>query len=190
MARLKKFYHDTVVPAMMEEFGYKSPMQVPRFLKITFNMGVGGAVANKKELEHAVDDLTRITGQKVVQTRARKSVASFKIRDGYPIGCKVTLRRDKMFEQLDRLVNIALPRVRDFRGLSPRSFDGQGNYNFGVKEQVIFPEIEYDKVDKVRGMDICISTTAKNDAEARSLLRAFGFPFRADVIKTAKRESK
>jgi large subunit ribosomal protein L5 len=176
--RLEKFYKDQVVPKMMERFGYANVMQVPRLSKITLNMGVGEAVGNKKILENAVAEMAKISGQKPVTTKARISVASFKIRDGWPIGCKVTLRRAKMFEFLDRLINISLPRVRDFRGVSGRSFDGRGNYNMGVKEQIIFPEIDFDQVDAIRGMDIAITTTAKTDAEAKALLEAFRFPFR------------
>lgn len=176
--RLEKFYKDEVVPKLMEKFGYTNPMQVPRLTKVTLNMGVGEAVGNKKVLESAVGDMTKIAGQKPITTLARKSVASFKIRDGWPIGCKVTLRRNRMYEFMDRLVNIALPRVRDFRGVSGRSFDGRGNFNFGVKEQIIFPEIDFDQVDALRGMDIAIGTTARTDAEARALLEAFSFPFR------------
>ena len=178
MARLKDFYKDTVVKSMTEQFGYKSPMQVPRIEKITLNMGVGEAVADKKVMEHAVGDMEKIAGQKAVVTKAKKSVASFKIRDGYPVGCKVTLRRERMYEFLDRLVTVAIPRIRDFRGISSKSFDGRGNYNMGVKEQIIFPEIEYDKIDALRGMNITITTTAKTDEEARALLSAFSFPFR------------
>jgi large subunit ribosomal protein L5 len=178
MTRLEKHYKDTVVPKLMERFGYKNPMQVPRLSKITLNMGVGEAVANKKVLENAIDDMTKIAGQKPIATKARMSVAAYKIRDGYPIGCKVTLRRARMFEFLDRLVNVALPRVRDFRGVSGRSFDGRGNFNFGIKEQIIFPEINFDQVDALRGMDIAITTTAKSDAEAKALLESFSFPFR------------
>ena len=178
MTRLEKHYKDTVVPKLMERFGYKNPMQVPRLSKITLNMGVGEAVANKKVLENAIDDMTKIAGQKPIATKARKSVAAYKIRDGYPIGCKVTLRRTRMFEFLDRLVNVALPRVRDFRGVSGRAFDGRGNFNFGIKEQIIFPEINFDQVDALRGMDIAITTTAKTDAEAKALLESFSFPFR------------
>jgi large subunit ribosomal protein L5 len=176
--RLEKFYKDEVVPALTKKFGYSNPMEVPRLTKITINMGVGEAATNKKILENAVADLTKIAGQKPIVTKSRVSVASFKIRDGWPIGCKVTLRRAQMFEFLDRLVNVALPRVRDFRGVSGRSFDGRGNYNMGVKEQIIFPEIDFDAVDAVRGMDIAITTTAKTDAEAKALLEAFRFPFR------------
>ena len=176
--RLEQFYKDEVVPKLMERFGYTNPMQVPRLEKITLNMGVGEAATNKKILENAVADMGKIAGQKPIVTKSRVSVASFKIRDGWPIGCKVTLRRSKMYEFLDRLVNVSLPRVRDFRGVSGRSFDGRGNYNMGVKEQIIFPEIDYDQVDALRGMDIAITTTAKSDAEARALLEAFRFPFR------------
>ena len=177
-ARLDSFYRETVVPNLIKKFNYSNPMQVPRLVKITLNMGVGEAVGNKKILENAVDDMTKIAGQKPITTLAKKSIATFKIRDGWPIGCKVTLRRGRMFEFLDRLVNVALPRVRDFRGLSGRAFDGRGNYNFGVKEQIIFPEIDFDQVDALRGMDICFTTTAKTDQEAKALLEAFGFPFR------------
>ena len=176
--RLEQFYKDEVVPKLMKQFGYTNPMQVPKVVKITLNMGVGEAAANKKVLENAVADMAKISGQKPVVTKARVSVASFKIRDGWPIGCKTTLRRAKMFEFLDRLVNISLPRVRDFRGVSGRAFDGRGNYNMGVKEQIIFPEIDFDAVDAIRGMDIAITTTAKTDAEAKALLKAFRFPFR------------
>jgi large subunit ribosomal protein L5 len=176
--RLEKFYKDEVVPALTKKFGYTNPMEVPRLSKVTINMGVGEAATNKKILENAVADLTKIAGQKPIVTKSRVSVASFKIRDGWPIGCKVTLRRAHMFEFLDRLVNVSLPRVRDFRGVSGRSFDGRGNYNMGVKEQIIFPEIDFDAVDAVRGMDIAITTTAKTDAEAKALLEAFRFPFR------------
>jgi large subunit ribosomal protein L5 len=178
--RLKVFYKDNVVPALMKQFSYETVMQVPRVTKITLNMGVGEAVADKKILENAVGDMQKIAGQKPVITKSRKSVAGFKIRDGYPIGTMVTLRNRRMYEFLDRLVTIALPRVRDFRGLSPRAFDGRGNYNMGIKEQIIFPEIEYDKVDAVRGMNISITTTAKSDEEAKALLAAFRFPFRTE----------
>ncbi|MCF8157886.1 MAG: 50S ribosomal protein L5 [Burkholderiaceae bacterium] len=178
MARLKDFYKDTVVKSMTEQFGYKSPMQVPRIEKITLNMGVGEAVADKKVMENAVGDMEKIAGQKAIVTKAKKSVAAFKIRDDYPVGCKVTLRRERMYEFLDRLVTVAIPRIRDFRGISAKSFDGRGNYNMGVKEQIIFPEIEYDKIDALRGMNITITTTAKTDEEARALLTAFSFPFR------------
>jgi len=176
--RLETIYKETVVPKLMEQFGYDNIMQVPRVAKITLNMGVGEAVGNKKILENAVADMTKIAGQKPITTNARVSVASFKIRDGWPIGCKVTLRRAKMFEFLDRLINISLPRVRDFRGVSGRSFDGRGNYNMGIKEQIIFPEIDFDAVDAMRGMDIAITTTAKTNEEAKALLQAFNFPFR------------
>ena len=176
--RLEKFYKEEVVPSLTRKFGYANPMEVPKITKITINMGVGEAATNKKILENAVADLAKITGQKPITTKSRVSVASFKIRDGWPIGCKVTLRRAKMYEFLDRLVNVSLPRVRDFRGVSGRSFDGRGNYNMGVKEQIIFPEIDFDAVDAIRGMDIAITTTAKTDAEAKALLEAFKFPFR------------
>jgi len=178
MSRLQDFYKNTVAPALMKEFSFKSPMEVPRITKITLNMGVGEAVADKKVLEHAVSDLTKIAGQKPVVTLSRKSIAGFKIRDNYPIGCMVTLRGPRMFEFLDRLVTVALPRVRDFRGIQGKGFDGRGNYNMGVKEQIIFPEIEYDKIDTLRGMNISITTTAKNDSEAKALLTAFKFPFK------------
>lgn len=176
--RLEKFYKDEVVPQLIQKFGYKNPMEVPRLVKITLNMGVGEAATNKKILENAVADMTKIAGQKPIVTKSRVSVASFKIRDGWPIGAKTTLRRAKMYEFLDRLINISLPRVRDFRGVSGKSFDGRGNYNMGVKEQIIFPEIDFDQVDALRGMDIAITTTAKTDAEAKALLEAFRFPFR------------
>jgi len=178
MARLKEIYKKEVVPALIKQFGYKSTMQVPRLTKIVLNMGVGEAVADKKILENAVGDMTKLSGQKPVITKAKKSIAVWKIRTGYPIGCMVTLRQDRMYEFLDRLVSIALPRVRDFRGVSARSFDGRGNFNLGVKEQIIFPEIEYDKIDALRGMNIAIATTAKTDAEAKALLAAFKFPFK------------
>ncbi len=178
MARLQQFYKETVVAELTKKFGYKSVMEVPRITKITLNMGVGEAVADKKVLEHAVGDMQKIAGQKPVTTKARTSIAGFKIRDGYPIGCMVTLRGPRMFEFFDRLVTIALPRVRDFRGVAGKGFDGQGNYNMGVKEQIIFPEIEYDKIDALRGMNISITTTAKTDAEAKALLAAFKFPFK------------
>jgi len=178
MARLQQFYKDTVVPGLREQFGYKSVMEVPRITKITLNMGVGEAVGDKKVLEFAVGDMTKIAGQKPVITKAKKSIAGFKIRDGYPIGCMVTLRGPRMYEFLDRLVTIALPRVRDFRGIASKGFDGRGNYNLGVKEQIIFPEIEYDKIDVLRGMNISITTTAKTDKEAKALLGAFRFPFK------------
>jgi len=178
MTRLEKHYKEKVVPKLMERFGYTNPMQVPKIEKITLNMGVGEAVGNKKILENAVDDMAKIAGQKPITTLAKKSIATFKIRDGWPIGAKVTLRRTKMYEFLDRLVNIALPRVRDFRGVSGRAFDGRGNFNFGIKEQIIFPEINFDQVDALRGMDIAITTSAKTDAEAKALLEGFNFPFR------------
>ena len=178
MARLRETYRDTIVPAMMEEHGYKSVMEVPRIEKITLNMGLDEAVGDKKVLDSAVADMTAIGGQKPVVTVARKSIAGFKIRDGYPIGAKVTLRRERMYEFLDRLVSVSLPRVRDFRGIPSRSFDGRGNYSLGIKEQIIFPEIDYDKIDAMRGMDITITTSAKTDEEARSLLKKFNFPFR------------
>jgi large subunit ribosomal protein L5 len=178
MARMQDFYRDVVVAKLLKEFGYENVMQVPRITKITLNMGVGEAVADKKVLEHATSDMKAIAGQKPVITHARKSIAGFKIREEWPIGCKVTLRRDRMFEFLDRLISIAIPRIRDFRGLNPRSFDGRGNYSMGVREQIIFPEINYDKVDQLRGMDITISTTARTDEEGRALLRAFNFPLR------------
>ncbi len=178
MARLQEHYRKTVVPKLSEKFGYKNPMQVPRITKITLNMGVGETTADKKVIENAVADMTKIAGQKPVITKAKKSISTFKIRDGYPVGCKVTLRRHQMYEFLDRLINISLPRVRDFRGVSGRSFDGRGNYSMGVKEQIIFPEIEYDKIDALRGMDITITTTARTNEEARALLEAFSFPFR------------
>lgn len=178
MARLKKYYHDTVVKKLMGEGVYRNVMEVPRIEKITINMGVGEAVGDKKVMEHALADMQSIAGQKPVTTLARKSVASFKVRDGYPVGCKVTLRNERMYEFLDRLVSIAIPRIRDFRGLSPKAFDGRGNYNMGVKEQIIFPEISYEKIDTIRGMDICITTSAKNDESGRALLSAFNFPFK------------
>jgi large subunit ribosomal protein L5 len=177
-ARLGAFYRDTVVKDLTQKFGYKSVMQVPRISKIVLNMGVGEAVADKKIMDNAVADMTRIAGQKPLVTKSRKAIASFKIRENYPVGCKVTLRGSRMYDFLDRLVNVAMPRIRDFRGISARSFDGMGNYNMGVKEQIIFPEIEYDKIDAIRGMNITISTTAGTDDEARALLAAFKFPFR------------
>jgi large subunit ribosomal protein L5 len=178
MARFKQHYQDKVVPDLMKKFGYKSLMQVPRITKITLNMGVGEAVADKKVMDNAVGDLTKIAGQKPVVTKARKAIAGFKIREQLPIGCMVTLRGEHMYEFLDRFVTVALPRVRDFRGVSGRSFDGRGNYNIGVKEQIIFPEIEYDKVDAVRGLNISITTTAKSDEECKALLAGFRFPFK------------
>ena len=178
MSRLQDFYRESVVPALAKEFSYSNPMMVPRLTKITLNMGVGEAVGDKKKLEGAVGDMAKIAGQKPITTLAKNSIATFKIREGWPIGCKVTLRRHQMFEFLDRLINVSLPRVRDFRGLSGRAFDGRGNYNFGIKEQIIFPEIDFDQVDALRGMDIAVTTTAKSDKEAKALLAAFGFPFR------------
>ena len=178
MARLLEFYNTMVVPELTQKFGYKSRMEVPRITKVTLNMGVGEAVADKKVLENAIGDLVKIAGQKPVSTKARKSIAGFKIRTGYPIGCMVTLRGPRMFEFIDRLVTVALPRVRDFRGISGKGFDGRGNYNMGLKEQIIFPEIEYDRIDALRGMNISVTTTAKTDEEARALLGAFKFPFR------------
>ncbi|HZX22247.1 MAG TPA: 50S ribosomal protein L5 [Woeseiaceae bacterium] len=178
MSRLQEYYRDTVVPQLQERLGIANPMRVPKITKITINMGVGEAVGDKKILDNAVADMTRIAGQKPVVTKARKSVAGFKIREDFPIGAKVTLRRERMYEFLDRLVNIAIPRVRDFRGLNPRSFDTQGNYSMGVREQIIFPEIEYDQIDEIRGMDITITTTATNPEEGRALLEAFNFPFK------------
>ena len=178
MARLQQQYKDQIVPDLMGKFGFKSVMQVPRISKVTLNMGVSEAVADKKVMDHAVGDMTKIAGQKPVVTKSKKAIAGFKIREGYPIGCMVTLRSERMYEFIDRFVTIALPRVRDFRGISGRSFDGRGNYNIGVKEQIIFPEIEYDKIDAIRGMNISITTTAKNDEEARALLAAFRFPFK------------
>ena len=176
--RLQVHYRETVVKQLMQQFSYKTTMQVPRIEKIVLNMGVGEAVADKKVMDNAVSDMTKIAGQRPIVTKARKSIAVFKVRAGYPVGCKVTLRGARMYEFLDRLVSIAMPRIRDFRGISTRAFDGQGNYNMGVKEQIIFPEIEYDKIDVIRGMNITISTTAKNDNEAKALLSAFRFPFR------------
>ncbi|CAG0997950.1 50S ribosomal protein L5 [Rhodocyclaceae bacterium] len=178
MARLQEFYKQSVVSQLREQFGYKSIMEVPRITKITLNMGVGEAVGDKKILENAVGDMTKLAGQKPVVTKARKAIAGFKIREGYPIGCMVTLRGTRMFEFLDRFITVAMPRIRDFRGISGKGFDGRGNYNVGVKEQIIFPEIEYDKIDTLRGMNISITTTAKTDAEAKALLAAFKFPFK------------
>jgi large subunit ribosomal protein L5 len=178
MARLKTDYKERILPALVQQFGYKSVMEAPKLVKITLNMGVGEAVADKKVLQSAVADMEKITGQKAVVTLARKSIAGFKIRDDMPIGCKVTLRNEKMYEFLDRLINISIPRIRDFRGMSPKSFDGRGNYSMGVKEQIIFPEIDYDKIDVLRGMDIAITTTAKTDAEGLALLKLFNFPFK------------
>ena len=179
-ARMKTRYREEILPKLVEHFGYTTPMQAPKLVKITLNMGVGEAMADKKILDNAAADMQKIAGQKVVITKSKKSVAAFKIRDGYPVGCMVTLRARRMYEFLDRFVTIALPRVRDFRGVAPRAFDGRGNYNIGVKEQIIFPEIEYDKVDALRGMNISITTTAKTDEEARALLAAFKFPFRTE----------
>jgi large subunit ribosomal protein L5 len=179
MARFQQEFKDKIAPELIEKFGFKSAMEVPRITKVTLNMGVAEAVADKKVMEHAVGDMTKIAGQKPVVTKSKKAIAGFKIREGYPIGCMVTLRGARMYEFLDRFVTIALPRVRDFRGISGRSFDGRGNYNIGVKEQIIFPEIEYDKIDAIRGMNISITTTAKNDEQARALLAAFKFPFKA-----------
>lgn len=178
MARLQEFYKQTVVPQLRDKFGYKSIMEVPRITKVTLNMGVGEAIGDKKILENAMGDMTKIAGQKPVSTKARKAIAQFKIREGYPIGCMVTLRGMRMFEFLDRFITIAMPRIRDFRGVGGKGFDGRGNYNIGVKEQIIFPEIEYDKIDALRGMNISITTTAKTDAEAKALLAAFKFPFK------------
>jgi large subunit ribosomal protein L5 len=177
-SRLKEFYRSTVVADLTKKFGYKSPMEVPRITKVVLNMGVGEAVGDKKILENAVSDMVKIAGQKPVVTKAKRPIAGFKIREGYPIGCMVTLRNNQMYEFLDRFVSVALPRVRDFRGISGRAFDGRGNYNIGVREQIIFPEIEYDKIDAVRGMNISVATTAKTDEEAKALLVAFKFPFR------------
>jgi large subunit ribosomal protein L5 len=178
MARLQEYYRETVVKQLQEQFGYKNVMEIPRLSKISINMGVGEAVGDRKLIDNAVADMTKIAGQKPVVTLARKSVASFKLREGWPVGCRVTLRRERMFEFLDRLINIAIPRTRDFRGLNPKSFDGRGNYNMGVREQIIFPEIDYDKIDTLRGLDITFTTTAKTDQEGRALLAAFNFPFR------------
>jgi large subunit ribosomal protein L5 len=178
MARLQEHYRESVVKQLTEQFKYANPMQVPRITKITVNMGVGEAVGDRKVLDNAVGDMTLIVGQKPVITRARQSIAGFKIRQGWPIGCKVTLRRERMYEFLDRLINVAIPRIRDFRGFSPRGFDGRGNYSLGVREQIIFPEVDYDKVDALRGMDITVTTTARTNEEGRALLAAFNFPFR------------
>ncbi len=178
MARLKEIYNNELAPKLKEELGLKNTMEIPRITKITINMGVGEALGDKKVLEHAVADMEKIAGQKPVVTKARKSIAGFKVRQDWPIGCKVTLRREKMYEFLDRLINISIPRIRDFRGISPKQFDGRGNFSMGVTEQIIFPEIDYDKVDKIRGLDICVSTTARTNEEGRALLRAFNFPFK------------
>lgn len=179
MVRLQAYYRDQVIAELTRRFGYKTPMQAPRIIKITLNMGLGGAVADKKVIENAMQDMTRISGQKPVVCKARKSVANFKVREGWPIGCKATLRRERMYEFLDRLISIAIPRIRDFRGLNARAFDGRGNYNMGVKEQIIFPEIDYDKIDALRGMNITITTSARTDEEGRALLAAFKFPLRS-----------
>ncbi len=178
MARLQEHYKENVVPSMVEKFSYGSVMEVPKIEKITLNMGVGEAVGDKKNMEFAVNELQAIAGQKVIVTKARKSVAGFKIREGWPIGCKVTLRQDRMYEFLDRLINIAMPRIRDFRGMAKKSFDGKGNYSMGVKEQIIFPEVEYDKINTIRGLDITITTSAKSDEEGYALLASFNFPFK------------
>lgn len=178
MARLQDMYNDKVAGELQSKFSYKSAMEIPRITKITINMGVGEAIGDKKIMEHAVSDLEKISGQKPIVTRARKSIAGFKVREGWPVGCKVTLRRERMYEFLDRLISIAIPRIRDFRGLNGKAFDGRGNYNMGVTEQIIFPEIDYDKIDALRGMDISITTTAKNDEEAKALLQGFNFPFK------------
>ena len=179
MVRLQEHYINTVFKQLTEQFGYKSAMQVPKITKITLNMGLGEAVADKKIIEHAVGDMTKIAGQKPIVCNAKKSVANFKVREGWPVGCKVTLRRDRMYEFLDRLITVAIPRIRDFRGLNAKSFDGRGNYNMGIKEQIIFPEIDYDKIDTLRGMDITITTTARTDEEGRALLKAFNLPLRS-----------
>ena len=178
MARLQQYYRDTVVPQMMEQFNYSNTMQVPKITKVSLNMGLGEALGDKKVLEHATADLVKISGQKPVQTLARKSIAGFKVREGWPIGCKVTMRKVRMYEFLDRLISVAIPRIRDFRGLNDKSFDGRGNYSFGFKEQIVFPEIDYDNIDALRGLDVTITTTANTDEEAQALLRAFNFPLR------------
>ena len=185
MARLQQYYRETVAPKLREQFSYRNVMEVPRITKITLNMGVGEAVADKKIMEHAVSNMTQIAGQKPIVTLSRKSIAGFKIRADWPIGCKVTLRRERMYEFLDRLVNIAIPRIRDFRGFSARAFDGRGNYSLGVREQIIFPEIDYDKIDRVWGLDVVICTSARSDEEARALIEAFNFPFRRPARKQA-----
>jgi len=182
--RLKKKFDEDIVKAMTEKFSYKNRLEVPKLEKITLNMGVGEGTDDKKKVQTAAEEMALIAGQKPVVTRAKKSIAQFKLREGMPVGCKVTLRRDRMYEFLDRLVTIAMPRIRDFRGLNARSFDGRGNYAMGLKEQIVFPEISYDKIDKVRGMDIIVTTTAKTDEEARELLRLFGFPFEGEVVQT------
>lgn len=194
MAHLKEFYKKEVVPALTKQFGFDNPMRVPKITKVVLNMGLGEAVADKKILDAAADNLTAISGQKVVITKARKSIAGFKIREGWPVGAKVTLRGERMYEFLERLVGIAIPRIRDFRGLNPKSFDGRGNYAMGVNEQIIFPEIDYDKIDKLRGLDITISTTARNDEEGRALLTALRFPFKGsspanETVKAGTQES-
>ena len=178
MAKLKQYYDEVVVKELSEKLGLTNPMQIPRITKITLNMGVGEATGDRKVIEHAVANMTAIAGQKPIVTKAKKAISNFKVREEWPLGCKVTLRRERMYEFLDRLVTISLPRIRDFRGISPRSFDGRGNYSFGITEQIIFPEIEYDKIDALRGMDITLTTTARTDAEAKALLDAFKFPFR------------
>lgn len=188
MAQLRELYKKEVIPALTEQFGYDNPMRVPKITKVVLNMGVGEALADKKILDNAVSDMTKISGQKVVITKARKSVAAFKVREGWPIGCKVTLRGERMYDFLDRLVGIAIPRIRDFRGLSPKSFDGRGNFAMGVTEQIIFPEIDYDKIDALRGLDITITTSARNDDEGRALLTAMRFPFRG-LAPAADKES-
>lgn len=186
MANLQEFYRETVVPKLMEEFKYDSVMQVPKITKITLNMGVGEAIGDKKVLEFAVADMTKIAGQKPVVTKARKSIAGFKIRDDYPIGVKVTLRQGRMYDFFERLIHVSLPRVRDFRGTNPRAFDGRGNYNLGITEQIMFPEIDFDQIDKIRGLDIAITTSASNDDEGRALLEAFGFPFKQSKKQAAE----
>lgn len=189
MAQLREFYKKEVVPALTKEFGYDNPMRVPKITKVVLNMGVGEALTDKKILENAANDLTQISGQKVVITKARKSIAGFKVREGWPVGCKVTLRGDRMYDFLERLVGIAIPRIRDFRGLSPKSFDGRGNYAMGVTEQIIFPEIDYDKIDTLRGLDIAITTTAETDDEGRALLKALRFPFRGLAPATEEKKA-
>jgi len=179
MTRLQQIYNEKISPSLMEQFKYTNPMQIPKIVKVTINMGVGEAIGDRKVIDNAVQDMERITGQKAIICKARKSVASFKVRDGWPVGCKVTLRRSRMYEFIDRLVNIAVPRIRDFRGLSPKGFDGRGNYNMGVTEQIIFPEIDYEQIDVIRGMDIAITTTAKTNEEGKALLAAFSFPFKS-----------
>ena len=188
MARLQAIYQDKIIPMMMKQFGYASVMAVPKITKITLNMGVGEAVADKKIINFALDDMTRISGQKPVVTKARLSIAGFKIREGWPIGCKVTVRKKRMYEFLDRLINVSIPRIRDFRGLNSKSFDGTGNYSLGIQEQLVFPEIDYDKTDSIRGLDICITTNAKTDAEARALLLAFNFPLKDKTQEPKQKE--